>query len=48
MLTPSEISSRIVEKPDGSLKEHARIETVDLVEIGEFIKDIRTLFLHNA
>jgi hypothetical protein len=27
------------------LKEHARIEKVELVEIGEFIKDIRTLFL---
>lgn len=27
------------------LKEHARIEQVELVEIGEFIKDIRTLFL---
>jgi hypothetical protein len=27
------------------LKEHARIERVELVEPGEFIKDIRTLFL---
>ena len=27
------------------LKEHARIERVELVELGEFIKDIRTLFL---
>ena len=30
------------------LKEHARIESVELVEIGEFIKDIRTLFLKGA
>ena len=30
------------------LKEHARIENVELVEIGEFIKDIRTLFLQDA
>lgn len=27
------------------LKEHARIERVEVVEIGEFVKDIRTLFL---
>ncbi|HSE23912.1 MAG TPA: hypothetical protein VLB68_19740 [Pyrinomonadaceae bacterium] len=30
------------------LKEHARIERVELVELGEFIKDIRTLFLKGA
>ena len=30
------------------LKEHARIEKVELVETGEFIKDIRTLFFHDA
>ncbi len=30
------------------LKEHARIENVELVESGEFIKDIRTLFLPGA
>jgi hypothetical protein len=27
------------------LKEHARIESVEVVEIGEFVKDIGTLFL---
>ena len=30
------------------LKEHARIERVEVVEIGEFVKDIRTLFLQGA
>ena len=30
------------------LKEHARTENVELVEIAEFTKDIRTLFLHDA
>ena len=30
------------------LKEHAQIERVELVEFGEFIKDIRTLFLKGA
>jgi hypothetical protein len=30
------------------LKEHARIESVELVEIAEFMKDIRTLFLKGA
>jgi hypothetical protein len=30
------------------LKEHARMERVELVEPGEFIKDIRTLFLKGA
>jgi hypothetical protein len=30
------------------LKEHARLERVELAEIGEFIKDIRTLFLKSA
>jgi len=30
------------------LKEHARIERVEVVEIGEFVKDIRTLFLQDA
>lgn len=30
------------------LKEHAQIERVELVEFGEFIKDIRTLFLKDA
>src|SRR4030095_913073 len=27
------------------IQEHARLESVELLQIGEFIKDIRTLFL---
>jgi hypothetical protein len=30
------------------LKEHAQIERVELLEISEFVKDIRTLFLKRA
>jgi hypothetical protein len=30
------------------MKEHARAERVELVELGEFIKDVRPLFLKEA